>query len=94
MNFVLNDDDEILFRFQCFLSKFGKFRIEFADAIARVRAQCHLNLVVHVEPFGMMVVLLGKQCQPGHETERLFFVFQIKILFLKRRINFIYYLLD
>ena len=48
----------------------GQRDVALGDAAGIMRRERHLDLVVDVEPFRMMVELLRNECGTGHEAER------------------------
>ena len=62
------------------LDKVCKFDIIFRQAAAVMCAECNLYLVVHVEPFRVMVHFLGLQSNTCHESKCLVEIFEKEFL--------------
>jgi len=54
---------------ECFFDELGQLNVSLGKALYIVSGECDVNLVVHVEPFGMMVHFLSFECNSGHKSE-------------------------
>lgn len=67
-----------------FIHKSGNFDVLRRETAAIMRRHCHLHFIVDIEPFRMMIHLIGKQRDSSHETKG--FVEILKDEFLVDRI--------